>query len=126
MKRLTISERFYLKDEKEILSYIGRNRPCSVFDIELCCHQEKKPVLRHLVNLRRQGAVSVLRGKWQISDKYLAVRAAARRKHRAEYTDFNRARNRYVKNNIILASSDPESLFFNRGVAHAVRQSSQA
>ena len=67
MKRLTISERYYLKEEREILAYISRHRPVSVFDIELCCHMEKKPVLGHLVNLRRQGKVTCLRGKWQIA-----------------------------------------------------------
>ncbi len=45
---------FTQADRTEILSYIAQNGPVSRFDIELCCHQTKKPVTRHLAALEGQ------------------------------------------------------------------------
>jgi len=45
------------RDREEILAYIKRHGPCSTFDLELCMHQEKAPVMRHLAGLLRQGQI---------------------------------------------------------------------
>ncbi|MCK9569000.1 hypothetical protein M0R72_08670 [Candidatus Pacearchaeota archaeon] len=46
--------RYAERDRAEILAYIVQNGPVSCFDIELCCHHEKAPVMRHLAALEGQ------------------------------------------------------------------------
>ena len=45
------------KDRQEILAYIKQHGPCSVFDLELCLHQENAPVMRHLAALQARSAI---------------------------------------------------------------------
>lgn len=45
-------------DQDEILSYIAQNGPCSHWDIELCTHQDYKPVMRHLAALQKGGKIA--------------------------------------------------------------------
>lgn len=45
------------RDRAEILAYIARNGPSSIFDIELCCHIERKPAMKHLAYLEGQHEV---------------------------------------------------------------------
>lgn len=48
----------YMKlDRAEILAYIAQNGPVSCFDVELCCHMEKKPVMKHLAAMEGQRVI---------------------------------------------------------------------
>lgn len=56
----------YQKDRSEILAYIAQNGPCSRFDIELCCHQDETPVLKHLAALREAGSIERYQDSYQV------------------------------------------------------------
>ena len=65
MKRLTISERYYLRDEQEIFDYVSQHDGVTFFDIEMCCHMEHEPVMKHLANLKRQDKIEIIqRERW--------------------------------------------------------------
>lgn len=46
-----------MRDRSEILAYIADHAKCTRYDIELECHQTKRPVLLHLAALRKAGEI---------------------------------------------------------------------
>lgn len=61
MTRLTITERYFLRDEQEIFDYVSQHDGVTIFDIELCCHMEHKPVMRHLASMKKKGMIDIIR-----------------------------------------------------------------
>lgn len=45
------------RDRQEVIAYIAQNGPSSCYDVELCCHMEKKAATRILVALEGQHVI---------------------------------------------------------------------
>ncbi|MCK9569730.1 hypothetical protein M0R72_12375 [Candidatus Pacearchaeota archaeon] len=54
------------RDLAEIMAYVIREGPCTRFDIELECHQTKRPVLLHLAALRKAGKIERYHDSYQV------------------------------------------------------------
>ena len=48
---------YHKMDQAEVLAYIVQNGPVSCFDVELCCHMERKPAMKLLVGLEGQHVI---------------------------------------------------------------------
>ncbi|MFA7164625.1 MAG: hypothetical protein WC124_02095 [Desulfoplanes sp.] len=55
------------RDRDEILRYVVNHDGCTRFDIELECHQTKRPVLLHLAALQKSGRIKRYGNSYQVS-----------------------------------------------------------